>query len=147
MYSELGSFTKRQYDNPPLAPCDSVLLESHFNLFLLVLGFKIASAEMFNQANWQRVWAAESIPAMRKGFFLGAFLVFLLMMFFGIIAMIAYANDPEAYNMGDKFAYLAFFDLLMPLGNGWHVITLILVTALAASSIDSLQNALTCIFR
>lgn len=112
----------------------------------VTLFIAIASAEMFNQANWQRVWAAESIPAMRKGFFLGAFLVFLLMMFFGIIAMIAYANDPEAYNMGDKFAYLAFFDLLMPLGNGWHVITLILVTALAASSIDSLQNALTCIF-
>jgi hypothetical protein len=54
--------------------------------------------------------------------------------------MIAYANDPEAYDSGEKLAFLAFFDLLEPMGNGWHVLVLILVTALAASSIDSLQN-------
>ena len=68
------------------------------------------------------------------------------MMFFGIIAMIAYAKDPEAYDNFEKYAYLAFFDLLVPLGNGWHVIVLILVTALAASSLDSLQNGLNSIF-
>jgi hypothetical protein len=60
--------------------------------------------------------------------------------------MLAYANDPEEYDNGEKFAYLAFFDLLAPLANGWHIVTLVLVTALAASSIDSLQNGLTCIF-
>jgi Na+/proline symporter len=106
----------------------------------------IASAEMFNQATWQRVWAAEDVPALRKGFLLGSLLVFLLMMFFGVMGMIAYANDPEAYDSGEKWAYLAFFDLLEPLANGWHILVLILVTALAASSIDSLQNGLTCIF-
>lgn len=112
----------------------------------VTLVIAIACAEMFNQSTWQRVWAAESVPAMRKGFFMGSIMVFFLMMFFGVMGMIAYANDPEAYDSFEKFAYLAFFDLLEPLENGWHILTLILVTALAASSIDSLQNGLTCIF-
>jgi len=68
--------------------------------------------------------------------------VFLMMMFFGIMGMIAYAKDPVSYDNFEKYYYLAFFDLLLPLKNGWHVLVLILVTALAASSIDSLQNGL-----
>ena len=62
------------------------------------------TAEMFNQATWQRVWAAKSIHDMRKGFAGGCLLVFMLMMFFGIMGMIAYANDPEAYDNYEKFA-------------------------------------------
>ena len=64
----------------------------------------------------------------------------------GVMGMIAYANDPESYDNFEKFSFLSFFDLLEPLGNGWHILVLILVTALAASSIDSLQNGLTSIF-
>jgi solute:Na+ symporter, SSS family len=64
------------------------------------------------------------------------------MMFFGIMGMLGYANDPEAYDSYEKFAYLAFFDLLAPLADGWHILVLILVTALSASSIDSLQTGL-----
>ena len=128
---------------------------------------------MFNQATWQRVWAAKSVKDMRRGFAGGSFLVFLLMMFFGIMGMIAYANDPEAYNNFDKYACknhlmfydlcfknmvgfrlimhtllfsdLAFFDLLAPLNNVWHIIVLIAVTGLAASSLDSLQTAIASI--
>ena len=37
---------------------------------------------------------------------------------------------------------LAFFDLLAPLSSFWHVIVLIIVTALAASSVDTLQTAI-----
>ena len=40
------------------------------------------------------------------------------------------------------FADLAFFDLLSPLGNFWHVLVLIIVTALAASTVDTLQTAI-----
>eukprot|EP00536_Pseudo-nitzschia_multiseries_P005336 jgi/Psemu1/254402/estExt_Genewise1Plus.C_990054 len=113
---------------------------------MVTLFIAILCAELFNQATWQRVWAAESVPAMRKGFALGSFFVFLLMMFFGIMGMIAYANDPESYDAFEKFPWLAFFDLLLPLGNGWHVIVLIFITALAASSLDSLQNGLNSVF-
>lgn len=72
-------------------------------------------------------------------------IVFFLMMFFGIMGMLAYANDPAAYDNFEKLSFLAFFDLLEPLSNGWHVVVLILVTALAASSVDSLQNGMTSI--
>jgi len=113
---------------------------------MVTLVIAILCAEMFNQATWQRVWAAESVPAMRKGFALGSLFVFLLMMFFGIMGMIAYANDPASYDSYEKYSYLAFFDLLLPLGNGWHIVVLIFVTALAASSLDSLQNGLNSIF-
>lgn len=113
---------------------------------MVTLFIAILCAELFNQATWQRVWAAESVPAMRKGFAIGSTMVFFLMFFFGLMGMIAYANDPAPYNSYDKYAYLAFFDLLLPLGNGWHILVLIFVTALAASSLDSLQNGLNAIF-
>ncbi|CAB9510411.1 expressed unknown protein [Seminavis robusta] len=112
----------------------------------VTLFIAIVCAELFNQATWQRVWAAEDEKALRRGFLVGSAMVFLLMAFFGIMGMIAYANDPESYDNFEKFAFLAFFDLLAPMGNGWHVLVLILVTALAASSIDSLQNGITSIF-
>ena len=73
---------------------------------------------------------------------MGSFLVFLLMMFFGIMGMIAYTNDPTSYGTYAKFAYLAFFDLILPLGAGWHVV----VTALTTSSIDTLQTDITSLF-
>jgi hypothetical protein len=68
------------------------------------------------------------------------------MFFFGIMGMVAYANDPEAFDNFEKFAYLGFFELIRPLANFWHVVVLIVVTALAASSVDSLQTAIAAIF-
>ena len=41
---------------------------------------------------------------------------------------------------------LAFFELIAPLSGFWHIVVLIVVTALAASSADTLQNAIACIF-
>eukprot|EP00549_Striatella_unipunctata_P000767 CAMPEP_0118676632 /NCGR_PEP_ID=MMETSP0800-20121206/2158_1 /TAXON_ID=210618 ORGANISM="Striatella unipunctata, Strain CCMP2910" /NCGR_SAMPLE_ID=MMETSP0800 /ASSEMBLY_ACC=CAM_ASM_000638 /LENGTH=563 /DNA_ID=CAMNT_0006572173 /DNA_START=85 /DNA_END=1776 /DNA_ORIENTATION=+ len=112
----------------------------------VTLVLAILSAELFNQSTWQRVWAAESETAMRNGFVLGSVMVFFLMMFFGIMGMLAYANDPTSYDNFEKFSFLAFFDILEPLPTGWHILVLILVTALAASSIDSLQNGLSSVF-
>jgi solute:Na+ symporter, SSS family len=119
-------------------------LDGFYAAVTLVLA--IASAEMFNQGGWQRVWAAESIPTLRKGLCMGSVMIFFLMMFFGVMGMLAYAKDPEAYNDGTKYAYLSFFDLLEPLKNGWHILTLILVTALCSSTVDTLQNGLASIF-
>mmetsp|Transcript_20046 Transcript_20046/g.29730 ORF Transcript_20046/g.29730 Transcript_20046/m.29730 type:complete len:588 (+) Transcript_20046:106-1869(+) len=108
----------------------------------VTLVFAILSAEMFNLSTWQRVWAAKNERDMKRGFAGASILIFLLMMFFGILGMIAYALDPDAYDAGDKLNFLAFFDILAPLAPFWHIVTLILVTALAASSIDSLQNGI-----
>jgi solute:Na+ symporter, SSS family len=54
----------------------------------VTLTIAIVCAEMFSQAAWQRVWAAESVPAMRRGFLVGSVMMFFLMLFFGILGMI-----------------------------------------------------------
>ena len=105
----------------------------------------ILAAELFNQSTWQRVWAAKDTRALRLGFIGGALLIAPVMLLFGVFGMVAYANDPEAYDNFDKLAYLSFFDLISPLNKGWYVVVLILVTALAASSVDSLQNGLAAV--
>lgn len=110
---------------------------------MIILIIAIISAELFNQATWQRVWASKDTPSLRKGFAIGSTLIFFLMVFFGIMGMIAYGKSPDAYDSFEKFAYLAFFDLLEPMKPFWHILTLILVTSLAASSVDSLQNGIT----
>jgi solute:Na+ symporter, SSS family len=63
----------------------------------VTLTLALASSEMFNQSSWQRVWAAESVPAMRKGFLIGSVLVFSLMMFFVIMGMIGKCGLVVAY--------------------------------------------------
>lgn len=138
------SFQENKVTKEEFANASNWTLDGFIALVTLFLA--IASAEMFNQANWQRVWAAKDIPTMRKGFFLGSVGVFFLMMFFGLMGMLAYAKDPVSYDTFEKFSFLSFFDLLAALPVAWHILVLILVTALAASSIDSLQNALTCTF-
>eukprot|EP00980_Cylindrotheca_fusiformis_P025290 scaffold13416_cov64-Cylindrotheca_fusiformis.AAC.1 len=112
-------------------------LMTGITLFIAVL-----SASMFNLGTWQRVWSAKSDKDMKYGFIGGSFLIFILMMFFGIMGMIGYAKDPVAYDTFEKFSFLSFFDLLAPLAPGWHIVSLMLTTSLAASSVDSLQNAL-----
>ncbi|KAH8060479.1 sodium solute symporter [Aureococcus anophagefferens] len=82
---------------------------------LVTLWIAICSAELFNQGNWQRVWAARSDKDMKIGFLAGAVL---------------------------KLAYLSFFDLLRNLPRFWHYVTLALLTTLAASSLDTLQNGI-----
>jgi Na+/proline symporter len=147
------SFEENKVTKEEFAPASSWTLEGLMAMVTLFIA--ILCAECFNQATWQRVWASESVPAMRKGFALGSFMVFMMMMFFGIMGMIAYSKDPVNYDNGGfdedgnivgKVAFLAFFDLLLPLGNGWHIVVLIFITALAASSLDSLQNGLNSIF-
>jgi len=112
----------------------------------VTLFIAIACAELFNQGTWQRVWAAKGVEELRKGFLWGSFLVFLLMLFFGQMGMIAYSRDPKSYDSGQKWAFLSFFDVLEPLPGFWHAIVLILITALAASTIDTLENALASVF-
>lgn len=69
----------------------------------VTLFIALASAELFNQGNWQRVWAADSVSSMRKGFAWGSLLVFLLMTFFGIMGMVAYAGNQEAFDTFQAF--------------------------------------------
>lgn len=59
----------------------------------VTLVIAILAAELFNQASWQRVWAAEDNTALRRGYFYAFFPIFFTMMFFGIMGMIACKFD------------------------------------------------------
>ena len=109
---------------------------------LVTLWIAIAAAELFNQGTWQRVWASKSDFDLKVGFLVGAVLVTLVMLFFGVMGTIAYARDRESYDTFAKLGYLSFFDLLRNLPRFWHYVTLILLTTLAASSLDTLQNGI-----
>lgn len=113
---------------------------------LITLVIAVACAELFNQSTWQRVWAAKDTQALRRGYFQACGPVFLTMLFFGVMGMIAYSKDPESYDTFTKLAYLSFFDILEPLHPFWHILVLILVTAFCTSSIDSLQVGIVGIF-
>ncbi len=100
----------------------------------------VIAAEMFNQANWQRVYACQSDTVVRRSF-LGSFLLILPMLFIagllGILAMhFGYSDDR------------AFFSLVQALGlPGWvGLAVLVLVLALVMSSLDSLLNGIASVF-
>lgn len=58
--------------------------------------------------------------------------------FLDYIAITISSSTAHGYLCSD----LAFFDLLAPLSDFWHIVVLILCTALAASTVDSLQTAI-----
>jgi len=113
---------------------------------LVTLWIALISFQLFDQGAWQRVFAAKTDRDMRIGFGIGGAMIFVLMMFFGIMGMIAYSRDPDSYENFSKLGYLSIFDLIRNLPQFWHYVTLVLLTLLAASSIDTLQNGLASIF-
>ncbi|PSN18609.1 Na+/proline symporter, partial [filamentous cyanobacterium CCP5] len=100
----------------------------------------VIAAEMFNQANWQRVYACRTSQVMRRSF-LGSFVVILPMLLIsgllGILAMHFGFNDDRA-----------FFSLIQSLGLPvWMLgLVLVLVLALVMSSLDTLLNGIASVF-
>jgi solute:Na+ symporter, SSS family len=91
-------------------------LASHWTdqgaIAFVTLVIAISSAELFNQSNWQRVWAAQSVTAMRQGFLTGSVMIFFLMMFFGVMGMMGmYQNSSIScvYECTDLTKYASFF--------------------------------------
>ena len=108
--------------------------------FGATLVIAVISAEMFNQANWQRIYACRDDVVVRRSF-LGSFLVIVPMLFIagllGILAMHFGFN-----------ADVAFFSLIEALGlPGWvSIAVLVLVLALVMSSLDTLLNGIASVF-
>lgn len=111
--------------------------ESLVTLILAILG-----AELFNMGNWQRVYAAESTVALRKGCAFGAGLVFLTMVLFGVAGMLAEAQDLSRPESTLVIKALAFFDLLSSQPEGIRCLVFALTVSMVASSVDSLQTGL-----
>jgi Na+/proline symporter len=108
--------------------------------FGATLVIAVIAAEMFNQANWQRVYACKTDTGGRRSF-LGSFLVILPILLIagllGILAMHFGFNDDRA-----------FFSLIQALGlPGWVSMTvLVLLLALVMSSLDTLLNGIASVF-
>ena len=108
--------------------------------FGATLVIAVIAAEMFNQANWQRIYACRNDRVVRRSF-LGSFLVIVPLLFIagllGILAMHFGFNSD-----------VAFFSLIEALGlPGWvSIAVLVLVLALVMSSLDTLLNGIASVF-
>ena len=104
--------------------------------FALSLIIAFATAELFNQANWQRVFLCKDDLTVRQSFLGTMFIAPPLILLVGLVGMIASGRDFEGT--------LAFFDLLSrtPLPNWVSAIAVLLTTGLVMSSMDSLFNGI-----
>ncbi|MEM9213843.1 MAG: Na+/proline symporter [Cyanobacteria bacterium P01_F01_bin.150] len=108
--------------------------------FGLTLTIAIVAAELFNQGNWQRVYACRDNQVVRQSF-LGSSLIILPMVFIsGLLGLMAVQFEL----IGDT----AFFGLLQEINiAGWVIIgVLILALALVMSSLDTLLNGIASVF-
>ena len=100
----------------------------------------VVAAELFNQANWQRVYACRDDITVRRAF-LGSSLVILPMIFLsGLLRLIA-----AGYEL---VGATSFFDLLNSLNiSSWLLgAVILLAVALVMSSLDSLLNGISAVF-
>ncbi len=100
----------------------------------------IVAAELFNQGNWQRVYACKDDPTVRRAF-LGSSLVILPLLFLsGQLGLIAAGFELSGTT--------AFFDLLQVLAvPSWLVgAVVLLAVALVMSSLDTLLNGISAVF-
>ena len=95
---------------------------------------------LFHQGNWQRVYAAKDVPAMRRGFLLGGLLVAPFILIMGLFGLAFVAMTPK----GD--ASVALFSVIGSVIPTWFVIALIpLGLSLVMSSADTAISAVSSI--
>lgn len=95
---------------------------------------------LFHQGNWQRIYAAQSDRAMRRGFFISGLLVVPFIFVMGLFGLAFMAWTPD----GDSS--VALFNVLIPSLPLWFVVLLIpLGLALVMSSADTAISAITSI--
>ncbi len=105
----------------------------------------IVAAEVFNQGNWQRVYACRDSQTVRRAF-LGSAVVILPLIF--IAGMLGLLAAPLADVQPDIIGETALFSLLIQLAMPtWVLITVIvLALALVMSSLDTMLNGLASVF-
>lgn len=95
---------------------------------------------IFHQGNWQRVYSARDIPAMKRGFLLGGVLVVPFIFVMGLFGLAFVAYTPQGDNS------IALFSIIMPHVPLWFAIALIpLGLALVMSSADTVISAVSSI--
>jgi Na+/proline symporter len=108
--------------------------------FGATLVIAVLAAEMFNQGNWQRIYACRNNQVVKRSF-LTSFLVILPMLFIagwlGIFAAgLGFTDDRAFFSLIQALSLPAWFT----------IIVLILALALVMSSLDTLLNGITSVF-
>lgn len=100
----------------------------------------VIAAELFNQANWQRVYACRDDVTVRRSFLGSALVILPMILLSGLLGMIA-----AGYGMVGP---TSFFDLLNSLNiPSWLLgAVILLAVALVMSSLDSLLNGISALF-
>ncbi|KAI9182844.1 hypothetical protein H9P43_003754 [Blastocladiella emersonii ATCC 22665] len=126
---------------PPF-PHDTLGATSYGWSTVLTLPCSLVASTFFSEANWQRVWAAESPAALRKGAAFGCALIVVAMAAFGacgLLSMWAFAPSTDA-----QYANLFLFYVLGDRQYSWvGVLVVVLAVTMNMSAVDSVQNALT----
>lgn len=103
----------------------------------LTLIIAVTAANLFHQGYWQRIWSAQSDRALKLGATWAAALTILVIGVVGGIGMLAVMMGKD---LGVPPA--PFFVLVQGSSPWMGALVMLLATALVASSIDTLQNAL-----
>jgi len=103
----------------------------------LTLIIAVTAANLFHQGYWQRIWAAQSDEALRRGAWLGGVATVVVVAVVGSFGMLAVMAGQD---LGQPPA--PFFAVLSGAGTWLALPTLLLALALVASSVDTLQNGL-----
>eukprot|EP00920_Eleutheroschizon_duboscqi_P043992 GHVT01104887.1.p1 GENE.GHVT01104887.1~~GHVT01104887.1.p1 ORF type:complete len:365 (+),score=55.89 GHVT01104887.1:1065-2159(+) len=101
--------------------------------------FSMLPVVLFDQGMWQRSIAAASVNDVWLSFLVGGLLCFVSIFSLGTLGILARAMFPsyQGYNI--------IFLLIAQLSTGWQVVGAILAVTLAASSLDTYQNAISSI--
>lgn len=110
-----------------------------------VLGIAVAAANLFHQGYWQRSWAAADRGTLIRGALGGALLTLPVMVAVGLTGLLARGAGTLADPTTDPSApvSIALFTLLAGAPAWLAGAVIALAVALVASSVDTLENALT----
>ena len=113
--------------------------------FGATLVIAIVAAEVFNQGNWQRVYACRDSQTVRRAFLGSAVIILPLIFIAGLLGLLAV---PLAEAQPDIIGETALFGLLGQLAMpGWVLVSVIvLALALVMSSLDTMLNGIASVF-
>ncbi|KAJ1503030.1 hypothetical protein HMI55_002642, partial [Coelomomyces lativittatus] len=119
----------------PSFPKEMIVKEGAWSFFTLT--FSLASAVMYSESFWQRVWASKSFKDTKKAGFFSFFLAFLVIFFFGICGILAFWAFKKS-----SFDNLIVFDLLPEKYSWVGGFLVFFLVVMNQGCIDSLQNGL-----
>mmetsp|Transcript_35528 Transcript_35528/g.99809 ORF Transcript_35528/g.99809 Transcript_35528/m.99809 type:complete len:542 (+) Transcript_35528:169-1794(+) len=113
-----------------------------------VLISAVTSANIFHAGYQQRIWAGVDDRSVVRGAMGGALLTAPVMVLFGVLGMVAFANYGIAGLVApDYLAFLAAFFLIGAMPAVWQVLGIVLAVMMVASSVDTIQTGVAALLK